>query len=953
MRSVLRAKSVHAQLTGSPIKHVFRNGALRLFRVGALRRTALAAMLITPLGLAGSPAGAGPLNPLDYASLGSLSTAGGTLTFNTDLLTVTGAGGLSFNTGTLQSQAGGSDIAVFTFDQILIGTGTNVQAVGSRALAILSQGNATISSTINVSGAQGSSGSSVNGSTGGNGQIGNDDNDNRPGAGGNGGSGASAAGGAGGQGRLGSGTGASGSAGLAGANGGDGGRGGQDDINNYVGVRGENGATAAVAGAGGSGGAGGVKSTSTSVSNSAVDGRGGTDGGDGSTVGADAGNAAATPGGSILAGGAGGAGGASGAAGSGGGGGGGGGGQSCFFCTDGAGSGGGGGGSGGSGGSGGGGGAGGGAIEIGAVGSLTIDAALVSRGGNGASGGNGGVGGAGGIGGPRDFNEIGAGGTGGAGGDGAAGGAGGGGAGGMIFAHGDGISITGNMDLTGGQHGNAALGNAASGLLQLAGTTAFDLGTATIETLDFSGNLAIGGTVRFDLEDNSFLNQLDTTLTLGDFFVQNGSGMSDISVFSSVNFTARSQSVDYNVTLQADGSFDVDIPLTPLLLNGTAMLPVESASPTLLLPGDTLTGAGTHSGAITALAGSSIAATAGDMELGDATSFAGFLSQGTVDTQTNTITLNSLSFANLAGQTTVGGGTLAAPNGTLLAAGAQLNGNGSVDAAVVGQAGSSITAQGGDLTVGDASSAFGFAFDGALATGANTVTLRSAGLAGLGAATTMNGGRLDSNNGIQLAAGRTLTGDGTVDGQFINQGTVTATGAGIEFSGDVSGAGAFLGTSTTFSGTFRPGNSPAAVVFENMTLTGELEMEIGGLIAGTEHDQLLGLDGAFSTIELGGILDIQLIGLGGGSIFDPVLGDAFDLIVASDIVGMFDTVDLPVLTGNLYFDLQLDTLSGPTSGEVLRLIVASRDVVAMPAPAGLALFTLGLVGIGVMRHRRG
>lgn len=238
MRSVLRAKSVHAQLTGSPIKHVFRNGALRLFRVGALRRTALAAMLITPLGLAGSPAGAGPLNPLDYASLGSLSTAGGTLTFNTDLLTVTGAGGLSFNTGTLQAQSGGSDIAVFTFDQIMIGAGTNVQAVGSRALAILSQGDATVSAAIDVSGAQGNNGNRVNGSTGGNGQIGNDDNDNRPGAGGNGGSGASAAGGAGGQGRLGSGTGASGSAGLAGANGGDGGRGGQDDINNYVGVRG-------------------------------------------------------------------------------------------------------------------------------------------------------------------------------------------------------------------------------------------------------------------------------------------------------------------------------------------------------------------------------------------------------------------------------------------------------------------------------------------------------------------------------------------------------------------------------------------------------------------------------------------------------------------------------------------------------------------------------------------
>ena len=80
---------------------------------------------------------ADPLDPTAYTSLGTLNPAGD-VTIDTDALTVSVSGGATY-TGVVQSQgAGNPEIAVFTFDDVSLGSAINVSVGGSRPLALLS-----------------------------------------------------------------------------------------------------------------------------------------------------------------------------------------------------------------------------------------------------------------------------------------------------------------------------------------------------------------------------------------------------------------------------------------------------------------------------------------------------------------------------------------------------------------------------------------------------------------------------------------------------------------------------------------------------------------------------------------------------------------------------------------------------------------------------------------------
>jgi len=63
-----------------------------------------------------------------------------------------------------------------------------------------------------------------------------------------------------------------------------------------------------------------------------------------------------------------------------------------------------------------------------------------------------------------------------------------------------------------------------------------------------------------------------------------------------------------------------------------------------------------------------------------------------------------------------------------------------------------------------------------------------------------------------------------------------------------------------------------------------LEMEVGGLFAGSEHDQLLA-----DAVTLGGDLEISLLDLGGGT-FVPGFSDTFTILTATSLTGDFDNV---------------------------------------------------------------
>ncbi len=93
-----------------------------------------------------------PFDPNGFASMGALPS--GDITIDTDALTASGVAG----NGILSAQAGGPDVAVFAFDGgAVFGSGNSLFITGSNPLALLFQGAATFSGSIDISGNDGAS----------------------------------------------------------------------------------------------------------------------------------------------------------------------------------------------------------------------------------------------------------------------------------------------------------------------------------------------------------------------------------------------------------------------------------------------------------------------------------------------------------------------------------------------------------------------------------------------------------------------------------------------------------------------------------------------------------------------------------------------------------------------------------------------------------------------------
>ena len=122
---------------------------------GAFR---LAAMLSALLGsIAGSAFGE-PIDPNKFASLGTLSGAAGAYTLNTgdgtSTPTLIEPGGTTLD-GVIFSQPSGGNVAVFDFNSLTINPDMAFTITGSIPLVLLSRGDATIDSGLNVSGGAG------------------------------------------------------------------------------------------------------------------------------------------------------------------------------------------------------------------------------------------------------------------------------------------------------------------------------------------------------------------------------------------------------------------------------------------------------------------------------------------------------------------------------------------------------------------------------------------------------------------------------------------------------------------------------------------------------------------------------------------------------------------------------------------------------------------------------
>jgi hypothetical protein len=259
-----------------------------------------------------------------------------------------------------------------------------------------------------------------------------------------------------------------------------------------------------------------------------------------------------------------------------------------------------------------------------------------------------------------------------------------------------------------------------------------------------------------------------------------------------------------------------------------------------------------------------------------------------------------------------------------------------------------------------------------------------------------NAGTLDNTSGCTLYSYNTLENSGTLDntgtlynyGGLNNSGTVT-----VETIGRVDGTGTFTQTAgqTTVNGTLTqrsvainggtlggsgtvtaalsvgaagtvgPGNSPGLMqVFGDADfLAGStLAVELGGLAFGTEYDRLDVADDVATTgvtegtvsLADGTVFDIDWFGA-----FTAGDGDFFDVLVADEFAPfnllalIFDFSDAALGAG-LAWEATLVDFGG--GREALRLSVSATQTAEIPAPGVLAIFALGLAGLGYARRRK-
>jgi hypothetical protein len=146
---------------------------------------------------------------------------------------------------------------------------------------------------------------------------------------------------------------------------------------------------------------------------------------------------------------------------------------------------------------------------------------------------------------------------------------------------------------------------------------------------------------------------------------------------------------------------------------------------------------------------------------------------------------------------------------------------------------------------------------------------------------TFSGINIESGGGIELQ-------NGTLDAQYVEVFGGTLSGAGTILTG----SGPIPGQVENRSGTVAPGNGVGQLEIVGRFANGAdgtLAFDLGGVAAGSQYDQIT-VEGS---VALDGSLDVSLVNLGGG-LFQPAVGDTFDLITATDgILGTFSQLLLP------------------------------------------------------------
>lgn len=185
-----------------------------------------------------------------------------------------------------------------------------------------------------------------------------------------------------------------------------------------------------------------------------------------------------------------------------------------------------------------------------------------------------------------------------------------------------------------------------------------------------------------------------------------------------------------------------------------------------------------------------------------------------------------------------------------------------------------------------------------------------------------------NNTGVvHTAAGRTVTTGGSTS-SFVNQ-----------IGGVISGHGTLVTQgSFTDHGTITPGSSPGILTIEAASYTqaadAVLELEIMGLIPGSEHDQIIinSPDAVFNG-------SLRLVFLDD---FAPQQDDVFEFIIG-DADFNFDQIEIINLAPGFMYDLDFD-------GGSLNLTALNDGKFAIPEPATIML-SLFLIALTTCRRR--
>ncbi|MCA9263960.1 MAG: PEP-CTERM sorting domain-containing protein [Planctomycetales bacterium] len=192
---------------------------------------------------------------------------------------------------------------------------------------------------------------------------------------------------------------------------------------------------------------------------------------------------------------------------------------------------------------------------------------------------------------------------------------------------------------------------------------------------------------------------------------------------------------------------------------------------------------------------------------------------------------------------------------------------------------------------------------------------------------------LDFGKALEVDHAGEGLGEYHLSGGLLDAETIDATTGLFAMTGGVLHADAFEGNLVQGGGSLSPGHSPGTMLITgNYSLSsGDLFMELDGLTAGTEYDQLI----VTGDVSLAGDLTLD-VG------FAPSLGDSFTIIdnQGANAIGGIFTQGSAISAGG--YDFAINYMGGDGNDVVLTVV---------PEPTSLLLVGLSILGLFAIRRR--